>query len=147
MSEEEVTQETTEEVVEETTEETAEVVEESSNAFADVMFDQITDEDIKTAGWAKNLKGKDANEVGQYIKELQSFAGKKGDIPKQDASDEEWSEFYQKLGRPSDIEGYDFSIGDEFTEAVGEESLPFFEKTVNEIKEEAFNIGASPDRS
>lgn len=149
MSEEVSEEVATEEVVETTEEVSNEEVQETSKdaSFVDSMLSQIDNEDIKSAGFWKNLDGKNANEVGQYIKELQSFAGKKGDIPKSDATDEEWSEFYQKLGRPSDIEGYDFSIGDEFTEAVGEESIPYFEKTVNQIKEEAFNIGANSEQA
>ena len=144
MSEEEVV-ETTEEVVEEVAEETP--VEESSESFVDSMLSQIDNEDIKSAGFWKNLEGKDANEVGKYIKELQSFAGKKGDIPKSDASQEEWDAFYNKLGRPENVDGYDFTIGDEFTKVVGEESVPFFENTVEEFKKEIFKIGASADQA
>ena len=144
MSEEEVV-ETTEEVVEEVAEETP--VEESSESFVDNMLSQIDNEDIKSAGFWKNLEGKDANEVGKYIKELQSFAGKKGDIPKSDASQEEWDAFYNKLGRPEDVGGYDFTIGDEFTKVVGEESAPFFEDAVEEFKKEIFKIGASADQA
>ena len=143
MSEEEVV-ESTEEVVEEVAEETP--VEESSS-FVDSMLSQIDNDDIKSAGFWKNLEGKDANEVGKYIKELQSFAGKKGDIPKSDATDEEWSAFYQKLGRPENMEGYDFTIGDEFRELVGEDSVPYFQQTVDKIKEQAFQMGASSDQA
>tara|TARA_R100001015_G_C4593870_1_gene149185 strand:+ start:48 stop:920 length:873 start_codon:yes stop_codon:yes gene_type:complete len=144
MSEEEVV-ETTEEVVEEVAEETP--VEESSESFVDSMLSQIDNEDIKSAGFWKNLEGKDANEVGKYIKELQSFAGKKGDIPKSDASQEEWDAFYNKLGRPEDVDGYDFTIGDEFTKVVGEESVPFFENAVEEFKQEIFKIGATAEQA
>ena len=144
MSEEEVV-ESTEEVVEEVAEETP--VEESPGSFVDSMLSQIDNEDIKSAGFWKNLEGKDANEVGKYIKELQSFAGKKGDIPKSDASQEEWDAFYNKLGRPEDVDGYDFTIGDEFTKVVGEESAPFFEDAVEEFKKEIFKIGASADQA
>jgi len=144
MSEEEVV-ESTEEVVEEVAEETP--VEESSGSFVDNMLSQIDNEDIKSAGFWKNLEGKDANEVGMYIKELQSFAGKKGDIPKSDASQEEWDAFYNKLGRPEDVDGYDFTIGDEFTKVVGEESVPFFENAVEEFKKEIFKIGASAEQA
>ena len=144
MSEEEVV-ESTEEVVEEVAEETP--VEESSESFVDSMLSQIDNEDVKSAGFWKNLEGKDANEVGKYIKELQSFAGKKGDIPKSDASQEEWDAFYNKLGRPENVDGYDFTIGDEFTKVVGEESVPFFENAVEEFKKEIFKIGASADQA
>ena len=144
MSEEEVV-ESTEEVVEEVAEETP--VEESSESFVDSMLSQIDNEDVKSAGFWKNLEGKDANEVGKYIKELQSFAGKKGDIPKSDASQEEWDAFYNKLGRPENVDGYDFTIGDEFTKVVGEESVPFFENAVEEFKKEIFKIGASAEQA
>ena len=144
-----------EEVNEETTEETAveeTAVEETTNtqstvSFVDSMLEQIDDEDIKDAGFWKNLEGKDATEVGKYIKELQSFAGKKGDIPKSDASEEEWAEFYSKLGRPESVKDYDFTIGDEFAEMVGEDSMPFFEKSIQGFKEQMFGLGASAEKA
>ena len=145
MSEEEVIENT-----EETTEESSGVVEEvaeSTTNFVDQMLEQIQDEDVKSAGFWKNLEGKDATEVGKYIKELQSFAGKKGEIPKEDATEEEWNSFYQKLGRPESVEGYDFEMGDEFKKLVGEDATPFFEKTIEGFKEKAFEIGATPDKA
>ena len=146
MSEEAVN----EEVVEETTETVEETPVEESNvqsnaSFVDSMLQQIEDEDVRDAGFWKNLEGKDATEVGKYIKELQSFAGKKGDIPKADASEEEWAAFHQKLGRPESVDGYDFEMGDEFRELVGEDSAPFFEKIVGGFKEQAFKMGATPE--
>jgi hypothetical protein len=143
MSEEEVV-ESTEEVVEEVAEETP--VEESSTSFIDNMLSQIDNEDVKSAGFWKNLEGKNANEVGQYIKELQSFAGKKGEIPKDDASEEEWNAFYKKLGRPENVEGYDFEVGDNFKEIAGEET-PFFENAVEGFKQKAFELGASSEQA
>ena len=142
MSEEVTNEEVlTEEVVEETVEET------QPESFVGSMLSQIEDDEVKEAGFWKNLEGKDATEVGKYIKELQSFAGKKGDIPKSDASEEEWAEFYGKLGRPENIEGYDFTVGDEFRELVGEDSAPFFEKAVEGFKEQAFQMGASAEKA
>lgn len=139
MSEEVTNEEVVEEVVEESNTQPA--------SFVSSMLDQIEDADIKDAGFWKNLEGKDATEVGKYIKELQSFAGKKGDIPKPDATEEEWAEFYGKLGRPENTDGYDFTIGDEFRELVGEDSAPFFEKAVEGFKEQAFKMGASADKA
>ena len=147
MAEEQVQEEVveTQEVVEETTEQATEEV--TEQAFVESMLSQIDDEDIKSAGFWKNLEGKDANEVGKYIKELQSFAGKKGDIPSKDASEEEWNEFYGKMGRPDSIEGYDFGVNDEFKELVGEEAVPFFEQAIDGFKEQAFKLGASVDQA
>ena len=145
MSEETTNEEVVEEVSTETTQETTENTEPSS--FVSSMIGQIEDAEIKDAGFWKNLEGKDATEVGRYIKELQSFAGKKGDIPKPDAAEEEWNEFYTKLGRPENTDGYDFTIGDEFAELVGEDSAPFFERAVEGFKEKAFELGASADKA
>ena len=139
MSEEAANEEVVEEVVEESNTQPA--------SFVSSMLEQIDDEEIKDAGFWKNLEGKDATEVGKYIKELQSFAGKKGDIPKPDATEEEWDEFYGKLGRPENTDGYDFTISDEFRELVGEDSAPFFEKAIDGFKEKAFEMGASSDKA
>jgi len=144
MSEEVTTEEvTTEEVVETPVEESNTQPE----SFVGSMLSQIEDDEVKEAGFWKNLEGKDATEVGKYIKELQSFAGKKGDIPKPDASEEEWAEFYSKLGRPESTDGYDFTVGDEFRELVGEDSAPFFEKAVEGFKEQAYAMGASSEKA
>jgi len=144
MSEEVTTEEvTTEEVVETPVEESNTQPE----SFVGSMLSQIEDDEVKEAGFWKNLEGKDATEVGKYIKELQSFAGKKGDIPKPDATEEEWAEFYSKLGRPESTDGYDFTVGDEFRELVGEDSAPFFEKAVEGFKEQAYAMGASSEKA
>ena len=145
MSEEEVV-ESSEEVVETPVEETTQQ-DAGSVAFVDSMLEQIDDEDVKNAGFWKNLQGKDANEVGQYIKELNSFAGKKGDIPKSDASEEEWAEFYKKMGRPEDVQGYDFSINEDFAEIVGEEAAGLYATAIEEFKSEIFKLGANTDQA
>ena len=142
MSEEVVNEEVVETPVEETPVENTEEV-----AFANSFIEQIDDPEVREAGFWKNLEGKNATEVGRYFKELQSFAGKKGDIPKPDASEEEWSEFYSKLGRPESAEGYDFTLNEEFTEIVGEDAAPFFEKAIEGFKEHAFSMGANADKA
>jgi len=145
-----MSEEVNQEVVEETTVEKTGPVEEVAEAttnFVDSMLEQIEDEDVKSAGFWKNLEGKNANEVGQYIKELNSFAGKKGDIPKKDASEEEWNKFYSKLGRPESPEAYDFDVNEDFKEAVGEEAMPYFEQAVKGFKEQAYKLGANTDQA
>ena len=145
MSEETTNEEVVEEVSTEAVQETTENTEPSS--FVSSMIGQIEDVEIKEAGFWKNLEGKDATEVGRYIKELQSFAGKKGDIPKPDASQEEWDSFYTKMGRPESVDAYDFTIGDDFAKLVGEDSAPFFEKAVDGFKQKVFELGASSEKA
>lgn len=150
MSEEAtITEEVTTEATEETTEAvetTTETTETTDKAFVDSMLEQVSDEDVKSAKFWGNLKGKDANELAQYVKELNSFAGKKGDIPKADASEEEWDAFYAKMGRPEDANGYEFGLNDEFKELIGEEATPFFEKVIEGFKEQSFKLGLDPKR-
>jgi len=115
--------------------------------FVDYMLSKIDNDEVKGAGFWKNLAGKDANEVGSYIKELHGFAGTKGDIPKKDAADEEWDSFHKKLGRPDSVEGYDFNMADDFKESIGEDAVPFFQKAIEGFKEQAFKMGASSEKA
>jgi hypothetical protein len=126
----------------------AEVVGEAPDAaFSDTFIESFTDEDLKGNKMWDNLKGKSADEIGHYMKELKSFTGKKGDIPGKDATDKDWSDFYSKLGRPESVEAYDFDLGDEFKEIVGADSLPYYEGIVSTIKEQAFAMGANPEQA
>jgi hypothetical protein len=111
------------------------------------FLESMTDEDVKGHKMWENLKGKDANEVGRYFKELKSFTGKKGDIPGKDATDEQWGEFYSKLGRPESADAYDFEIGQEFVDLVGAEAMPYYEGLIGTIKDQAFAMGASSDKA
>lgn len=138
---EEVT-ETTEEVVANTAETTSEATE---KAFVDTFLDSVTDEEIKSSKMWDNLKGKDADEFAKYVRELKSFTGKKGDIPKADATPEEWAEFHQKLGRPEELDGYDFGLSDDFKALVGEGQAGFHESALEAFKKTAFEKGLSTD--
>jgi len=143
MAEEEVA---VEEVAQETTETAAEEVaptKEADLTFSDSFIGSVENEELRTKLEGFNLGGKTADEFGKYLAELKSFTGKKGDIPKEGASDDEWNAFHTKLGRPDNVEGYDFELNDDFKTLVGEESLPYYEGIVNTIKAEAFKMGAS----
>ena len=120
---------------------------EGSKAFVDSMLESIDDANITGSKTWDTLKGKDATELAKYIMELKSFTGKKGDIPKADASEEDWNEFHTKLGRPESIDGYDFELNSEFKELVGDESLPYYEGIVGTIQEQAFKLGASSEQA
>lgn len=132
-----------EEVVETPVEESAQ----DEVAFSDSFIEKLTDEDLKSNKTWDRLKGKSADELGRYITELVSYNGKKGDIPAKDASKEEWDAFHQKMGRPESVEGYDFSIGDEFKEVVGEANLPYYQQMIDGFKEQAFEQGMSAEAS
>jgi hypothetical protein len=67
-------------------------------------------QDLK--GNATLAKFKDQNEVYPAYIELERKLSEMGEnsvtIPGEDASDEDWSRFYSKLGRPESIDGYEF---------------------------------------
>jgi hypothetical protein len=65
------------------------------------------DDDVKSNSmWDKynDVKG-----FGKAMTELQGLVGKKGDIPKEDASPEDWADFYGKIGRPDEATGYNIN--------------------------------------
>lgn len=132
--------------------EVAEVTEEAtteSKAFVDSMLEAMTDDEVKSHKMWENLKGKDADELGRYIKELKSFSGKKGDIPKpinDGGTEEEWNAFYEKLGRPESPDGYEFEMSQEFKDLVGE-GAPFYEEALGWFKEQAFEAGYSVEKA
>jgi hypothetical protein len=114
-------------------------------AFTDTFMSKIESEDLKGNKTLERLKGKNADELAQYITELASWNGKKGDIPSKDATDEEREAFAIKMGRPETVEGYDFSIGEEFGELVGTEQVPFYQSKIDGFKEQALKEGMSTD--
>jgi len=137
---------TTEEVVE-TTETTTEAT--TEKAFVDSMLESMTDEEVKGHKMWDNLKGKSADELGKYVRELKSFTGKKGDIPKpldEGGTEEEWNAFHSKLGRPDSIDGYDWNLGADFRELVGDQSA-FYEQATDWFKDAAFKAGISNSKA
>ena len=62
------------------------------------------------------------------------------------STQEEWDAFHQKLGRPDDINGYDWNLGDDFREVVGEQA-PFYEKLTDSFKDAVFKAGLDSDKS
>ena len=52
---------------------------------------------------------KTIGELGKAYRELEGKLGSSVKIPAQDATAEEWTEFYQKVGRPDDPKGYDLA--------------------------------------
>lgn len=114
-------------------------------AFTDNFIGSIESDELKGSKVLERLKGKSADEMAQYITELASWNGKKGDIPSKDATQEEIDAFQMKMGRPENVEGYDFSIGDEFSELVGESQVPYYQSKIDGFKEQALKEGLSAD--
>lgn len=64
-------------------------------------------ESYKDRGWAEKIKSPD--DLWKTLDNAQSLIGKRpAGIPSQDASDDEWSQFYKAMGRPDEPK-YDFT--------------------------------------
>lgn len=82
-------------------------------------------------------------EAGEAYAKLDSLLQAEGEalkIPGEDATAEERNEFYQKLGRPENAEGYQFGKPDNWPEGV-----EYHEGLEAAFKEKAFELGA-PDK-
>ena len=121
------------------------VAEEKS--FTDDWIGKIEDEELKGNKILERLAGKSADEVAQYLVELNSWNGKKGDIPAKDATQEEIDAFQIKMGRPETAEGYDFSLNDDFVKLVGEQNAPLYQGMVDGFKDTALKVGLSEEQA
>jgi len=123
---------------EERVQEEASVTTEATNktktfSYEDLMG--VLPEDVKgNTMWSKF---KDIGEFAKSMTELNSLVGKKGDIPKPDADQAEWDDFYSKLGRPEKPSDYGIKLKDGL---VGEEKL-------NHALELAHKAGLSPKQT
>lgn len=95
-----------------TTEAPAEVTEttESTPSWSIDSFLEGAGEEIKDNSYWQKFNGADKDTVLKSILEREKLVGWKGDIPKADASPEEWAEFNTKIGVPESNEGYQFDV-------------------------------------
>jgi hypothetical protein len=90
-------------------------------------YGTIESEDLKA--WADNKNFATPYDALSSYQQLEKYmgadkAGRGVIIPKDGSSDEEWSQFYGKIGRPDDAGGYDLPIpegsGDDFANAMSQ---------------------------
>ncbi len=136
-------EQTTEPVVEEQTTQPVEVVEdvstESKEEVAIPKFGEFLKhapegyKDLKT--WDK-FKDLDIPTALKVVADMDKWTGKRGDIPDEKASPEEWQKFYSKLGVPSDTKGYEYGLNDELKSQLGDKATDF-ETYLDKAKEVA----------
>jgi hypothetical protein len=68
--------------------------------------------------WTKNVKSMD--DMFSQFDNAQSLIGKKN-IPTEESSPEEWGEFYNKMGRPEEASGYEFTLPEGVEAEINEE--------------------------
>lgn len=74
-------------------------------------FGQLLDlapDDLKEAKTWNKFKDVDIPTALKAIVDMDKWTGKRGDIPQDGASPEEWKKFYDKLGVPEDPKAYEF---------------------------------------
>ena len=86
-------------------------------------------EDLKKDATLSRFKT--LEELAKSHRELRAIQGRSISIPGEEATQEELNEFYKKLGRPDNIEGYSLNIP-EGLEVQGE-SVQWFAKTAHEL--------------
>lgn len=90
---------------------------------------------VEVKGWVD--KGPD--DVISAYRSLESHLGKALVPPKEDASPEDWSKFYAKLGRPEKAEAYELPRPSNIPE-----NLPYDAGTADEFKNWAHEAGLTP---
>lgn len=83
--------------------------------------------------------------IGDLGKEFIGLRGKLENaviLPGEDASDDEWATFYQKLGRPESPDGYEFQRPDDLPE-----DMPYDEEREKDFRKLLYEIGATKSQA
>ncbi len=111
---------TTEPVAEPTTQPVTTVQETAVPKFGDLLKHAPEGyKDLKT--WDK-FRDLDVPTALKVVADMDKWTGKRGDIPDEKATPEEWTKFYEKLGVPKDSNGYSFRLSDEIKAQLGEQA-------------------------
>ena len=103
----------------------AEVKDVAEGSFKIDKFGQLLEmapEDLRGAKTWEKFKDVDVPTALKAIVDMDKWTGKRGDIPQQDASDEEWSKFYEKIGVPKEATGYEYAFDEATKTALGGEA-------------------------
>ena len=79
-------------------------------------------DDVKEAKTWEKFKDVDIPTALKAIVDMDKWTGKRGDIPQDGATDDEWKAFYEKIGVPADEAGYEYAFDDELKSALGDEA-------------------------
>lgn len=102
----------------------------------------LQDEGNRALVEAKGWTGKGLDDAFKSYRELESRLGKAIVPPKEDASPEDWSAFYGKVGRPEKADGYQFKMPEGLPE-----NLPYDAKSAEDFKSWAHEAGLNPKQA
>lgn len=101
----------------------------------DTLFAEL---DEATRNWVQTRHENSVTKLAKQAFEADKFAGSAVQVPKDDASAEDWDKFYAKIGRPEDASKYDFKPPESMPK-----DAPYSEDLANGFREKAFSIGLS----
>jgi len=104
--------------------------------------DPFAELDEVTREWVKTRHEGDVLKLAKQAYELDQFAGRAVQIPGDEATDEDWSKFWSKLGRPEDATGYQFKVPENLPETV-----PYNEDLADKFKGKAHELGLAPKQA
>ncbi|QDP59044.1 MAG: hypothetical protein Unbinned6242contig1001_12 [Prokaryotic dsDNA virus sp.] len=124
-----------------------ETVETSSDSLLEVDSESSVEESNEpiNESWKEGLKDeykksfdkfKDINGFAKSYNDMQRGFGDRLKVPDENASDEEWSEHYKKLGRPDKPEDYEYKRSEDMPEDV-----PWDESKASEMLKVCHRIG------
>ncbi len=133
MSDEETT---VEETVEASSDSLLEVDSESSVEESNEPVNESWKEGLKDEYKKSFEKFRDINGVAKSYNNMQRGFDSRLKVPDEDASDDEWNEYYTKQGRPDTHEGYEYKASEDMPEDV-----PWDEAKASEMLKLAHKIG------
>lgn len=95
---------------------------------------------IEAKKWAGDDGAVDLNKIAEGYRNLETHASKSLRMPGEDATAEDWSAFYSKMGRPEKPDGYQLKLNAETVPA----EFPYDEKSAIEFRNWAHETGLSP---
>jgi len=103
------------------------VVEEKAQSESKLeKFGQILEyapDELKSAKTWDKFKDVDIPTALKAIVDMDKWTGKRGDIPDDKATPEQWKAFYEKLGVPKEAKEYTYALPDELKVKLGDEAV------------------------
>jgi hypothetical protein len=118
---------------------TPEVTKESAEAkevskFGDLLSG-LQNEELKSAKEWEKFKDVDVETFLKSHLDTAKWTGKRGDIPQENATEDEWNEFYTKIGVPQDVSEYTSPLTDDIRAQIGEEEAAGYESYLGKALE------------
>lgn len=103
-------------------------------------FDGLQDEGSRD--WVETAGVKDVESLVKMARNSESLIGKSFQKPGEDAKPEEWDAYYERLGRPKDVAGYELAPPEDMPE-----DLPYDTEFADKFAETAHKYGITTEQA